>query len=131
MQESTHTAIQSTFEASNNGNIHFGQVIGQLIQAGVESYHIDYRCGRASYFLPNGDTLELRFEKPKRGVHDTFDANAIRSAILGAQLGKVMYPEFKQLTQDAGCAGYTVWIAGRHVTYFGRQGETHVERFPD
>jgi hypothetical protein len=26
--------------------------------------------------------------------------------------------------------GYVVWLAGRHVTYFGRRGATHVERFP-
>jgi hypothetical protein len=43
----------------------------------------------------------------------------------------VMYPEFKKLSQQAGCVGYTVWIAGRHVTYVGRRGETHIERFPD
>lgn len=41
-----------------------------------------------------------------------------------------MVPEFKQLTQRVGCAGYTVWMAGRHVTYDGHAGETHVERFP-
>ena len=42
-----------------------------------------------------------------------------------------MYPEFKKLSRQAGCIGYTVWIAGRHVSYYGRKGETHVERFPD
>jgi len=29
--------------------------------------------------------------------------------------------------QRAGCIADTVWIAGRHVTYLGRKGETHVE----
>ena len=43
MNESTRAVIQSTFEASNQGAIHFGQVIGQLVEAGVESYHVDYR----------------------------------------------------------------------------------------
>jgi len=23
-----------------------------------------------------------------------------------------------------------VWITGRHVTYYGRAGETHIEHFP-
>lgn len=41
-----------------------------------------------------------------------------------------MYPEFKLLWQRAGCIGYTVWIAERHVNYLGRRGETHVEQFP-
>ena len=42
-----------------------------------------------------------------------------------------MYPEFKRLSMQAGCIGYWVWIAGRHVTYYGRKGETHVEHFPN
>ena len=131
MQEHVQHTIRSTFEASNEGRIHFGQVIGQLMGAGVESYHVDYRCGRSTYFLPDGETLDLPFEKPADGIADTFDGDAVRAAIRGAQQGTVMYPEFKALTQQAGCAGYTVWISGRHVTYFGRQGDAHVERFPD
>lgn len=131
MQDSTRHTICSTFEASNEGRIHFGQVIGQLVAAGVESYHVDYRCGRSTYCLPDGDTLDLTFQKPAEGIADVFDGAAVRAAIRGAQQGHVMYPEFKTLTQRAGCAGYTVWITGRHVTYFGRRGETHVERFPD
>jgi uncharacterized protein YbcV (DUF1398 family) len=131
MQDSTQHTIRSTFDASNEGRIHFGQVIGQLMAAGVESYYVDYRCGRSTYFLPDGESLDLAFDKPADGIADAFDGDGVRAAIRGAQQGRVMYPEFKTLTQRAGCVGYTVWIAGRHVTYFGRQGETHVERFPD
>lgn len=54
-----------------------------------------------------------------------------RAAIRGVQHGYVMYPKFKQLSQAAGCCGYTVWIASRRVAYVGRKGETHVERFAE
>jgi len=118
------------FKASSKGSIHFGQVIGQLMEVRVESYHIDYRSGRATYFLPDGATVDLSFEKPEQGIADVFDGDAVRAAILGAQQGRVMYPEFKRLSQAAGCVSYTVWIAGRHVTYHGRKGESHIERFP-
>lgn len=131
MNETTLSIIRSTFEASNLGTIHFGQVIGQLISAGVESYHVDYRSGRTTYYLPDGSTIDFTFERPHQGIADAFDREAIRDAIKGAQQGSVMYPEFKTLSQRAGCAAYTVWIAGRHVVYLGRQGETHIERFPD
>lgn len=131
MDTTTRAAIQHTFEASNQGNIHFGQVIGQLMDAGVESYHVDYRTGRTTYYQPDGSTADFTFERPQDGIDDAFDGAALRSAILGAQQGRVMYPEFKQLSQRAGCVAYTVWIAGRHVVYHGRRGETHVERFPD
>jgi uncharacterized protein YbcV (DUF1398 family) len=130
MQAISRDTIQSTFDASNQGRIHFGEVVRQLSAAEVESYHVDYRAGRCTCYLPNGETMELAFE-PTGKARAAFDAEAIRSAILGAQQGKVMYPEFKRLSEDAGCIGYIVWIAGRHVSYFGRNGETHIERFPD
>jgi hypothetical protein len=125
MNDSTRATIQATFDASNQGSIHFGQVIGQLVGA-----EVDYRSGRSTYYLPDGSTADFSFETPKSGIADAFDGDAVRAAILGAQQGRVMYPEFKRLSQQAGCVGYTVWIAGRHVVYLGRRGETHVERFP-
>ncbi len=124
-------AIQDTFEASNAGHMHFGQVIGQLLAAQVESYQVDYRAGRTTYHLPGDQTLDLAFGAPEETIAQVFDAAALRAAILGAQQGRVMYPEFKRLSQRAGCVGYTVWIAGRHVSYHGRRGEVHAERFPD
>ena len=131
IDQRTHATIQATFDASNQGTIHFDQVIGQLMDAGVESYHVDYRSGRTTYYMPDGVTVDFEFERPQRGIADAFDGDTVRAAILGAQQGRVMYPEFKLLSQQAGCVGYTVWIAGRHVTYLGRRGETHVERFPN
>lgn len=131
MNESTHATIQSTFEASNQGAIHFGQVIALLVGAGVESYHVDYRSGRTTYYLPDGSTADFNFAPPQHGIPNAFDGDSVRAAILGAQQGRVMYPEFKKLSQRAGCVAYTVWIAGRHVVYVGRRGETHIERFPD
>lgn len=131
MNQNTSNVIHTTFEASSAGRIHFGEVIRQLMSVGVESYHVDYRAGRATYYLPDGAPLDIPFERPQVGIAEVFDGDAVRAAILGAQQGRVMYPEFKVLSQRAGCAGYTVWIAGRHVTYLGRRGETHVERFPD
>jgi uncharacterized protein YbcV (DUF1398 family) len=131
MNETTRAIVQSTFEASNQGTIHFGQVIGQLVGAGVESYHVDYRSGRTTYYLPDGSTADFSFERPQHNIADAFDGDAVRAAISGAQQARVMYPEFKKLSQRAGCVAYTVWIAGRHVVYLGRRGETHIERFPD
>lgn len=130
-----NTHIQNTIneaaEGSSNGRLHFGQVVALLAQAGVESYHADYRAGRTTYYLPDGSTQEVPLGPLLADIPPAFDAAAIQAAIRGAQQGRVMYPEFKKLSQAGGCVGYTVWITGRHVTYFGRKGETHVERFPD
>jgi uncharacterized protein YbcV (DUF1398 family) len=131
MQAEINAVIQSTFDSSNQGRIHFGQVIGQLAAANVEAYHVDYRAGRSTYYLRDDETVDCAFAPAGTSIARSFDGEAIRSAIRGAQQGTVMYPEFKRLSQSGGCVGYTVWITGRHVTYFGRNGETHVERFPD
>lgn len=130
MDSTTQTIIRDVSSASGEGRLHFGEVIRLLTQAGVESYVADYRAHRTTYYLPDGETMEITLEMPDTGIAQAFDADAIKAAILGSQQGKIKYPEFKRLSCEAGCTGYTVWIAGRHVTYFGRRGETHVERFP-
>jgi uncharacterized protein YbcV (DUF1398 family) len=131
MNAHTQQLIREAADGSTAGRIHFGQVIGLLTQAGVESYVADYRTQRTTYYLPDGDTLSLDTPMPDVEIARDFDAALVQAAIRGAQQGVVMYPQFKKLSRQAGCIGYTVWIAGRHVSYYGRRGETHVERFPD
>ncbi len=127
----TRHLIEEAADGSAAGRLHFGEVIALLVRAGVESYTADYRAERTTYYLPDGQTLDLPLPSTGHSIPDTFDAASVLSAIRGAQRGEVMYPAFKRLTRQAGCVGYTVWIAGRHVVYYGRRGETHVERFPD
>ena len=122
--------IDSVFEKSNSGEIHFGEVIQQLISVGIESYSVDYRRGETTYYLSNGSSLRLEFEAHPEKNSKNFDAAKIKSAISQAQSGTVMYPEFKELSYLAGCIGYTVWIAGKNVQYFSRNGEVHTEHFP-
>lgn len=130
MNETTRAVIRATFEASDQGRIHFGDVIARLTAVRVESYHVDHRSGRATCCLPEGVTLDVAFEPPQEAVAEAFVGDAVRAANLGAQQGRVMYPEFKRLSQRAGCIGWTARIAGRHVARHGRRGARHVERFP-
>lgn len=130
MNTAVESVIRDAAKLSSEGKIHFGEVVGMLLEAGVESYQVDYRACRTTYYLPDGDTLTLEAPLPEVEIANTFSADAIKGAILGAQKGDVMYPKFKRLSQQGGCIGYTVWLTGRHVTYFGRNGETHIEKFP-
>jgi uncharacterized protein YbcV (DUF1398 family) len=130
MDSKQQNLIRETFSASNEGRVHFGDVVARLTEASVESYAVDYRSHSATYHLANDETLSLRMEATPVDIGKVFAAEALREAIREAQKGVVMYPEFKRRSMQAGCVGYTVWIAGRHVTYFGRKGEAHVERFP-
>lgn len=126
----TQAIINEAATGTSEGRLHFGQVIELMTRAGVESYVADYRAKRITYYLPDSDNLTLSVETPGIDIAQAFSADGVKAAIRGAQQGVVMYPEFKHLTMQAGCTGYTVWITGRHVTYFGRNGETHVEYFP-
>jgi len=130
MDNARQDLIRESFKASNEGRIHFGEVIKQMMEAGVESYCVDYRGHAATYYLDNDETLSVVMDAVPVAIGKDFDATAVREAIRGAQSGAVMYPEFKRLSMQAGCIGYTTWIAGRQVTYYGRKGETHVEHFP-
>jgi uncharacterized protein YbcV (DUF1398 family) len=124
------STVQQVFEQSNSGEIHFGEVIHQLISIDVESYTVDYRRGETTYYFANGASIRHIFEIDAASISPNFDATLIQQAILAAQSGQVMYPLFKALTCQAGCIGYHVWITGKNVQYFGRLGESHTEKFP-
>lgn len=130
MEQTIESIIRETQNASNEGRIHFGQVVAKLNRSGVESYSVDYRSSRATYYMPCGETLTLELDVPKVEIAAEFSASRLKSAILGAQRGEIMYPEFMRLSQAAACIGYAVWLTGRHVSYYGRKGESHVEQFP-
>lgn len=130
MNTVTAESIKSVFTASQQGQIHFGQVIAALSEAGVESYLVDYRAKQTTYHLKNDEHLILNMSDAEPLIAKNFDATVIKGAILGAQQGEILYPEFKQISMEAGCIGYVVWISGRHVCYFGRKGEQHIEHFP-
>ncbi|MES2190683.1 MAG: DUF1398 family protein [Pseudomonadota bacterium] len=130
MQQATLDAIDQCARSSYAGTIGFGEVVMGLMLAGVESYFADYRTATTTYYLPSGENRSLKLAVPPVSIPDEFDAAAVQAAIRGAQAGKVKYPEFMALSMAAGCVGYIVWISGRHVCYFGRKGQTHIEPFP-
>ena len=130
MNEHTRETIERAAKASKDGSAHFPEIVALLVGVGVESYFADYRAHLTTYYLPDGATHSVALPPPDVAIADAFDADGVRQAIRGAQAGRVMYPEFLRLSRAAGCVGYVVWLAGRHVSYFGRRGETHVEHFP-
>jgi uncharacterized protein YbcV (DUF1398 family) len=127
--DSTKQVIDECARAAHAGGS-FGDSVMRLAGAGIEAYHADYRRGELTYYLPSGATYSIALHAPDVAVASAFDADEVRASIRGAQRGEVKYPEFVRRTMLAGCVGYIVWISGRHVRYFGRKGEDHVEPFP-
>lgn len=122
--------LQRIFDDSEKGEIHFGQVVERLMALNISSYQVEYRAGSIRLFDKDDHFFELPAELPEHPIARVFNGEALRAAIHGAQEGRIKFPEFKRLSQEAGCVGYHVWITGRHVTYYGRAGETHIEHFP-
>lgn len=131
IDDPTRLTIEDCARRSHAGDLDFASVVATLAAVGVESYHVDYRVGDSTYYLPSGAAHAVALDLVGPPIAAEFAADAVQDAVRGAQRGEVKYPEFVRRTRAAGCVGYCVWISGRHVVYFGRRGETHVERFPD
>ncbi len=122
----------ATLEGSESGTMTFPQNVRILAEAGFDGYAVDFRRSTRIYYMPNGETLELKTEPTPTPVAETFDASAVREAIHEAQalVPGYTYKGFCAKVAGAGCAGYVVSLIGRRVLYFGRDCETHTEYFP-
>lgn len=111
----------------------FPQIVGTLMDVGFESYAIDFRRATATYYLPDGESIELPAHRVDVPTAPTFDTARMQAAIREAQqqVPGYTYKGFCEKAVLAGCAGYSVSFSGRRVLYVGRTAETHVEHFPN
>ena len=116
--------------ATQEGKMTFPQVVGKLLEIGVESYCVDFAAGRKTYYATNGETLTESMILKLDPVAEKFSAASLVAAIRGAQADTVRYPEFVKRSTAAGVVGYWAFLAGKQVIYFGRKGEMHIEKFP-
>lgn len=109
----------------------FPQVIAELTKIGVERYMTDLiRLERTDYNAA-GDTvtapLPLADAPP---IAQVWSVDGVIRAVRAAQQSALIYPEFLRQIMAAGCAFYWVFLDGRKVIYFSRNGEFHIENFP-
>jgi uncharacterized protein YbcV (DUF1398 family) len=112
--------------------MNFPEIVALLLESGFESYVVDLRRGRAIYYLPDGDSVELSIHQDREAVATSLDKDALAAAIREAQAlaADYTYKGFCAKAKRAGCAGYMVSFPGRRAVYFGRNGDIHVEHFP-
>jgi uncharacterized protein YbcV (DUF1398 family) len=108
----------------------FPEVVARLLEAGVESYLVDFASGRKTYYLAGGGTHTESMILELRPIAPDFSAAGLVAAIRGAQADTVRYPEFARRSTAAGTVGYWAFLTGKKVIYFGRKGEQHIEEFP-
>jgi len=113
------------------GTASFSEIVGKLISAGVEYYHVDYVCLRTAFYGPGGDVVETPIPLDDRpAVGAEFDAAALRAAIVDSQRHGQKFRDFSRRAMAAGVQGYFAFLRGKRVTYWGRTGDQHTDWFP-
>jgi uncharacterized protein YbcV (DUF1398 family) len=130
MNAHVKTIAEECTQGSENDTLNFPQVLGKLMEAGIESYLCDLRRSTKTYYLPDGASIELEAHDVGAPVAEHFDAARVESAVRQSQRGEHNYKQFCEKIVAAGCAGYIVTLLGRRAVYFGRDGQMHVEIFP-
>lgn len=133
MDDHKKSVAKACLEGAAENTMTFPQIVGTLMQEGFEGYAIDFRRARATYYMPDGDSIEVPTHGIDVAIAAAFDTISVQSAIKEAQqlVPGYTYLGFCNKVALAGCAGYIVSFTGRRALYIGRTAETHVERFPD
>lgn len=131
MKPETIRIVQECVEASDQERVTFPEVVMKLAQAGVERYHADLIRGERTFYMPSGASHRVSAVQVGETPASEFAAGEVEAAIRAIQEQKIQYREFCSRIVRAGCVGYTVSLAGRRAIYFGRTGDSHVERFPN
>jgi uncharacterized protein YbcV (DUF1398 family) len=114
-----------------DGALSFPEVVGQLLAAGVEYYHVDYVGLRKRFYSAAGEVVATAINyEGLPPVAPEFDAAALRANILDSQRHGQPYREFTRRAMAAGVQGYIAFLRGKRVTYWGRTGDQHTEWFP-
>jgi uncharacterized protein YbcV (DUF1398 family) len=132
MTENWKDVARGTLEGSESGAMTFPQCLRLLTEAGCDGYAVDFRRSTRTYYMPNGEAIELHTAPTPTPVAESFDAPMVRESIREAQalVPGYTYEGFCAKVAGAGCAGYVVSLLGRRVLYYGRTCETHIEYFP-
>lgn len=133
MNEHQKATAGTCLEAAEGNTMAFSQIVGTLMEAGFESYAIDFRRATATYYLPDGESIELPAHRVDAPIAPALDTARMQAAIREAQqqVPGYTYTGFCEKAVLAGCAGYIVSFSGRRALYVGRTAETRVEHFPN
>ena len=109
----------------------FPQIVGMLIEAGVEYYHVDYAGRCKSFYSPEGDRVVTPLTYASLPpIAAELDIAALRNAIIDSQRNGQKYYDFSVRAMNAGVQSYFAFLRGQRVTYLGRTGDSHTEWFP-
>lgn len=122
--------IQELIDRSLARSISFPEILTNLMREGVESYHVDFLRNEYRYYAKNGESFVTSVPLVHDAVATDFSEERIEAINKKVQAGEAWYPDFVREAAVAGCAYYIVYVNGKKVRYFGRDGGEHVQLFP-
>ena len=124
------TVIRAVLDKALAKATTFPEMLATLQKEDVESYHVDFLRNEYRYYTRNGESFVTDVALVHDGVEPEFSAGELESINKRVQAGQAGYPDFVREGAAAGCAYYIVYLHGRKVRYFGRDGDEYVQYFP-
>jgi uncharacterized protein YbcV (DUF1398 family) len=101
-----------------------------LRQAGVRRNIWHLPSAQSLYLTDHGAVMNLGTPLTTGFTNvPPFDRDALVRALRRDQAGETTFPEFLLASWKAGVVRYEVDFAERHVTYYGCDGESHLEAY--
>lgn len=103
-----------------------------LRTAGVKINEWNLPSCQSLYFTDNGPVV-MQGQSLVAGMTDVpdFNQDALVRALREDQSGQTTFPEFLAAIWQAGIIRYVVNFSERRVSYFGCNGESYVEAYPE
>ena len=122
--------INQLARATIAGNMPFHEIVGNLIDEGVDYYRVDYLCLQFTFYGAQGIVIAPLSIASLPDVAREFDRDALKSTIIDSQQHGQQFEQFSAHAMQAGVSFYYAFLTGQRVTYFGRRGDQHTEWFP-
>jgi uncharacterized protein YbcV (DUF1398 family) len=123
-------AIKAVINKALAKAITFPEILATLQKEGVESYHVDFLRNEYRYYARNGESFVTDVALVHDGVAPEFSAEKLEYINKRVLAGQAWYPDFVMEGAAAGCAYDIVYLYGKKVRYFGRDGDEHIQYFP-
>ncbi len=108
----------------------FPEIIATLAKEGIESYHVDFLRNEFRYYTKGGESFVTEVALVHDGVAAEFSAEKLEAINKRVQTRRAFFPDFVREGTAAGCAYYIVYLGGKKVRYFGRDGDQYIQYFP-
>jgi len=110
--------------------IAFPDLLAVMKKEGVESYHVDFLRNEYRFYSQGGGSFVTDVPLRHGEVAREFCPEKLEDINKRVQAGQAGYPDFVAEGAAAGCAYYIVYLDGKKVRYFGRNGDEYIQHFP-